>query len=81
MSEELRQEQQHLISVERVKKTLEAQIHELTVSFQCILFLSHDFNSNSDFKITIFFFRSNSKKLKHTHSKEAERLLPLFESA
>merc|ERR1712183_135192 len=31
MSEELRQEQQHLISVERVKKTLEAQIHELTI--------------------------------------------------
>lgn len=32
MAEELRQEQQHLISVERVKKTLEVQIHELTVS-------------------------------------------------
>ena len=31
MSEELRQEQQHLISIERVKKTLEQQIHELTV--------------------------------------------------
>merc|ERR1712202_99627 len=34
MSEELRQEQQHLISVERVKKTLEAQIHELTIKLE-----------------------------------------------
>merc|ERR1712096_438435 len=33
MSEELRQ-QQHLISVERVKKTLEAQIHELTIKLE-----------------------------------------------
>ena len=31
MAEELRQEQQHLLSIERVKKTLEQQIHELTV--------------------------------------------------
>merc|ERR1739838_612377 len=34
MSEELRQEQQHFISVERVKKTLEAQIHELTIKLE-----------------------------------------------
>merc|ERR1712121_573907 len=34
MAEELRQEQQHLISVERVKKTLEAQIHELTIKLE-----------------------------------------------
>merc|ERR1712038_1077591 len=34
MSEELRQEQQHLISMERVKKTLEAQIHELTIKLE-----------------------------------------------
>merc|ERR1712002_636862 len=34
MAEELRQEQQHLISMERVKKTLEAQIHELTIKLE-----------------------------------------------
>merc|ERR1739838_866127 len=34
MSEELRQEQQHFISVERVKKTLESQIHELTIKLE-----------------------------------------------
>merc|ERR1719354_73922 len=34
MAEELRQEQQHLIPVERVKKTLEAQIHELTIKLE-----------------------------------------------
>merc|ERR1712183_258720 len=34
MSEELRQEQQHLISIERVKKTLEQQIHELTIKLE-----------------------------------------------
>jgi len=34
MAEELRQEQQHLISVERVKKTLEVQIHELTIKLE-----------------------------------------------
>lgn len=28
MAEELRQEQQHVISIERVKKTLEVQVHE-----------------------------------------------------
>merc|ERR1712096_567815 len=34
MAEELRQEQQHLISIERVKKTLEQQIHELTIKLE-----------------------------------------------
>merc|ERR1712002_955229 len=34
MAEELRQEQQHVISIERVKKTLEAQIHELTIKLE-----------------------------------------------
>merc|ERR1712121_455505 len=34
MAEELRQEQQHLISIERVKKTLEVQIHELTIKLE-----------------------------------------------
>merc|ERR1739838_829842 len=34
MAEKVRQEQQHLISVERVKKTLEAQIHELTIKLE-----------------------------------------------
>uniref|UniRef100_H2Z1P7 Myosin motor domain-containing protein n=1 Tax=Ciona savignyi TaxID=51511 RepID=H2Z1P7_CIOSA len=31
MSEELRSEQQHVLSIERVKKTMEIQIHEMTV--------------------------------------------------
>merc|ERR1719427_749245 len=34
MAEELRREQQHLISIERSKKTLEAQIHELTIKLE-----------------------------------------------
>ena len=33
MSEELRSEQQLTISLQRVKKTLESQVHELAVSF------------------------------------------------
>merc|ERR1719415_268140 len=34
MAEELRREQQHLVSIERVKKTLEVQIHELTIKLE-----------------------------------------------
>nr|XP_009857904.2 myosin-16 [Ciona intestinalis] len=31
MSEELRSEQQHILSIERVKKTLEVQVHEMSI--------------------------------------------------
>merc|ERR1712038_1365711 len=34
MAEELRREQQHLVSIERSKKTLEATIHELTIKLE-----------------------------------------------
>merc|ERR1719369_2391713 len=34
MSEELRREQQHLVSIERSKKPLEATIHELTIKLE-----------------------------------------------